>query len=77
MRTNTIWCSQNSILGPLLFNSFIRDLFLIMNKVDFASYADDNTPRYRKWYKSGHQLFKRSIKLIILLVSRESNESEF
>ena len=36
--------SQRSILGPLLFNIFICDLFLIMNKVDFASYADDNTP---------------------------------
>ena len=77
MRTNTIWCSQNSIIGLQLFNSFICDLFLIMNKVDFASYADDNTPRYRKLCKSGHQLFKRSIRLIILLVFRESNESEF
>ena len=35
---------QCSILGPLLFNIFICDLFLIMNKVDFASYAADNTP---------------------------------
>ena len=28
----------------MLFNIFKCDLFLIMNKVDFASYADDNTP---------------------------------
>ena len=35
---------QGSILGPLLFNIFMCDLFLIMNKVDFESYADDNTP---------------------------------
>ena len=35
---------QGSILGSLLFNIFICDLFLIMNNVDFASYADDNTP---------------------------------
>ena len=35
---------QGFILGPLLFNIFICDLFLIMNKVDFANYADDNMP---------------------------------
>ena len=35
---------QGSILGPLLFNIFLCDLFIIMYDVDFASYADDNTP---------------------------------
>ena len=34
---------QSSILAPLLFNIFICDLFPITNKVDFTSYADDNT----------------------------------
>ena len=31
-------------MGPLLFNTFLGDLFFEMNDVDFASYADDNTP---------------------------------
>ena len=36
--------SQGSILGPLLFNIFLADLFFLINDVDIASYGDDNTP---------------------------------
>ena len=35
---------QVSIFGPPLFNIFICDLFFIVNEIDFASYADDNSP---------------------------------
>ena len=35
---------QGSLLGPLLFNIFLCNLFLIINNINFASYADDNTP---------------------------------
>ena len=34
---------QGSILGPLLFNIHICDMFYI-NDCDIASYVDDNTP---------------------------------
>ena len=34
---------QSSILGPLLFNIDICDLFFIIKDCDIANYADDNT----------------------------------
>ena len=35
--------AQGSILGPLLFDIFLCDLFLIMENIDIANYVDDNT----------------------------------
>ena len=35
---------QGSFLRPLLFNIFMCELFIILEEIYFASYADDNTP---------------------------------
>ena len=35
---------QGSILGPLLFNIFICDLFIMIDNFNIANFADDNTP---------------------------------
>ena len=34
---------QESILGPLLFNIHLCDLFYFLDNLDIASYADDTT----------------------------------
>ena len=49
---------QGSILGPLLFNIFLCELFLIMNNIELASYTDDNTP-----YAIGNNIEKLIVKL--------------
>ena len=34
---------QGSVLGPLLFNIFIDDIFSLVNETEVCNYADDTT----------------------------------
>ena len=54
---------QGSMLGPLLCNIFLCDLFLIMNNTELASYADDNTP-----YAVGNNMKELIVKLFELIL---------
>ena len=44
-------CWQTIILGPLLFNIDLCDMFFILDEYDIANYADDSTP-----YVSGRNI---------------------
>ena len=58
---------QGSILGPLLFNIFLCDLFLAISNIELAGYADDNTP-----YAVGNNIEELIAKLQNTLITKRN-----
>ena len=64
---------QGSVLGPLLFNIFLNDVFLFFSKCQLCNYADDNT-----LYKLGKYMkkIKNDLEMDFMILQKWFHENQ-
>ena len=64
--------SQGSILGPLLLNIFLNDIFMFISKCNLCNYADDNT-----LYSAGKDLnrIRRNLEMEFMILHQWFHEN--
>ena len=65
MARDVFWVLQGSIIGPLLFNTYLVDLLVIMDDIDIAIMHTTITICYCRRYRWNYSFFRECFKHLV------------